>query len=66
MVEDVVQECLVKIWEQRKDLGLRHMEGYFYTMVRNKSIDELRKKTLSIVPIEDHDIQSPALKKYGV
>lgn len=58
LAEDIAQECLVKIWEQRKDLGPRPIEGYFYTMVRNKSIDALRKKTLSIVPIEDQIISS--------
>lgn len=59
LAEDIVQECLVKIWEQRKGLGDKPIEGYFYTMVRNKSIDYIRKKKLSIVPIEDQEISSP-------
>ncbi len=59
--EDVVQDCLIKLWGNRSQLKETTVAGYFAIMVRNRCIDNLRKKKPAIVelddvqlPIEDH------------
>ena len=47
--EDLVQDCLIKLWEQKDRLQAGSIEGYFATMVRNKSIDFLRKKKPKLI-----------------
>lgn len=42
--EDIVQECMMKIWDKRSELKAETSSSYFKTMVRNKSIDYLRAK----------------------
>ncbi len=43
--EDVVQEVLIKCWEVIKDSDkIDNMEAFSMTMVRNKSLDRLKKK----------------------
>jgi len=51
--EDVVQNCLIKLWENRSQLKEATVGGYFATMVRNRCIDSLRKKKPITVEIED-------------
>jgi len=59
--EDVVQDCLIKLWNNRSQLKESTIEGYFATMVRNRCIDSIRKKKPVIVElahvqlsVEDH------------
>jgi len=43
--EDVVQDCIVKLWDKRHDLKEKDtMLPYFFRMVRNKSIDVIRRR----------------------
>ena len=43
--EDVVQECVVKLWHKRDELASKdNLLYYFKRMVRNQCIDHLRKK----------------------
>jgi len=51
--EDIVQDCLIKLWEQRAGLKAGAIGGYFSTMVRNRCIDILRKKKPNIVDVDD-------------
>ena len=51
--EDIVQECMIKLWETRHKLGDQSVVGYFHTMVRNRCIDHIRKKKLHIVNWEE-------------
>lgn len=51
--EDVVQNCLIKLWDNRAQLKEGTIAGYFATMVRNRSIDSLRKKKPVLVEIDD-------------
>ncbi len=45
VAEDVVMECLMKLWDNRMALSEKgDVEAYFFRMVRNKSIDQIRKK----------------------
>ena len=46
--EDIVQEVLMKIWEQRKKMaGIQNIESWGIRMTRNLAIDKLRKKKRS-------------------
>lgn len=54
--EDLVQDCLIKLWEQKDRLKAGSIEGYFASMVRNKSIDFLRKKKPKIIATDDVQI----------
>lgn len=43
--EDVVQEVMIKCWEVIKDTDkIENMEAFSMTLVRNKSLDKLKKK----------------------
>jgi RNA polymerase sigma-70 factor (ECF subfamily) len=43
--EDIVQECMVKLWDRRQDLSKKdNLSLYFRKMVRNRSIDYLRRR----------------------
>ncbi|MCP4123015.1 MAG: RNA polymerase sigma-70 factor [Bacteroidetes bacterium] len=48
--EDIVQECMVKLWDKRNDIGEKeNLVYYFKKMVRNRSIDHLRRR----MPLDD-------------
>lgn len=43
--EDVVQDVMIKCWESIKEPGkIDNMEAFSMTLVRNKSLDKLKKK----------------------
>lgn len=42
VIEDVVQEVFVELWEGRETLELRNIEGYIYRAARNKMLNHLR------------------------
>lgn len=51
--EDLVMDCFAKLWE--KQVSLQYPETvktFLYTTVRNACIDLLRKKNISIIPVE--------------
>lgn len=42
LAADIVQECFVKLWQLRDDFMYVHqIKSFFYTSVRNKSLNEL-------------------------
>ncbi|PTN08163.1 RNA polymerase sigma factor [Mangrovibacterium marinum] len=42
--QSIVQECFVKMWENRKDAAkISNLSGYLSFMVRNRAIDHVRK-----------------------
>jgi len=47
VAEDISQECIIKLWEQRDRLVGDNVEAFYFTMVRNRSIDYIRKKKLN-------------------
>lgn len=51
--EDVVQDCLIKLWDNKNQLKEGTIGGYFATMVRNRCIDSLRKKKPVLVELDD-------------
>lgn len=43
--EDIAQECIVRLWDKRGEIGTdRPLAPYFHRMVRNRSIDMLRRR----------------------
>lgn len=45
LAKDVVQECLIKVWEKRNDLNLiQNLEAWCMQVTRNKALDKLRSK----------------------
>lgn len=55
--EDIVQEVFIKVWEDKVPFKNKDkIEGFFYTVVKNKSLDFLRSKYAKDVeayPLED-------------
>lgn len=44
LVEDVVQDCFVELWERMNDEKIvSSVKAYLYTMVRNRCLDILKK-----------------------
>ena len=43
--EDVVQEVMLKLWQQRSELdGIRNLEAWMTRLTKNKAIDRMRSK----------------------
>lgn len=41
--EDIVQEAMIKLWEQQQPLSdYRNLEAYLMTLVRNRSLDRIK------------------------
>lgn len=48
LAKDVVQECLIKVWEKRNDLKLvNNLEAWCMQVTKNKALDKLRSKHVS-------------------
>ncbi len=58
--KDIVQEVMLSAWEQIRDLGsVRNPEAWCMTLVRNKSLNLLKKKGRDYLPLVDqHELQS--------
>ena len=53
--KDLVQECFIKLWEQReKAPSILNLKNYLYRSVYNGFIDEKRKKKLHVSIEERH------------
>lgn len=58
--EDVTQDILLRVWEQRESLGeLRSLEAYVLTAVRNLALDRVAKTDNANVSLDD--VQTDAL-----
>ncbi len=45
LAKDVVQECLIKVWEKRSEVDLiQNLEAWCMQITRNKALDKLRSK----------------------
>lgn len=45
LAKDVVQECMIKVWEKRDEVKLIHnLEAWCMQVTRNKALDKLRSK----------------------
>ena len=58
--EDVTQDILLRVWEQRESLGeLRSLEAYVLTAVRNLALDRVAKTDNANVSLDD--VQTDAI-----
>ena len=65
--EEIVQECFTRLWLRRSELPpIEHPGQYLYKMVRNRTLDHLRKvsreqklidQVWSTLPQEDHSLE---------
>lgn len=45
LAKDVVQECLIKVWEKRSEVDqIQNLEAWCMQITRNKALDKLRSK----------------------
>lgn len=57
---DVVQDVMMKFWEQGANMGkINNVEAWCMTMVRNKSLDQLKRKGRQNSSIEE-EFQHPS------
>ena len=48
LAKDVVQECMIKVWEKRSEVSLvGNLEAWGMQITRNKALDKLRSKHIS-------------------
>lgn len=48
IAEDLVQDCFIKLWEKREDMGhINCLKSYLYTMVRNACLKHLERDIFS-------------------
>lgn len=53
LAEDIVVDCFVKIWENRASLNITSsLSNYLITIVKNSSVDFIRKESSLFVDIE--------------
>ena len=54
--EDVVQECFATLWEKiNSGAVMTNRKAYLYMTVRNRCLDQLRKKGLQTESLKPHD-----------
>jgi RNA polymerase sigma-70 factor (family 1) len=65
IAEDIVQDCFVKLWEKRLELGhIKTPKSYLYQVVRNSCLKHLeRSKQSSSEPEEDLSDPDPVIEK---
>lgn len=56
MAEDVVQECFATLWEKLEaGLTVANRRAYLYMTVRNRCLDQLRRKGLQTESLKPYD-----------
>ena len=54
IAEDVVQDCFIKLWEKKDELKISgNITAYLARMVRNKSLDYIKKKKLQTTELNE-------------
>jgi len=72
VVEDIVIDCFVKIWEERASFKIKSsLQNYLVTIVKNSTIDYLRKRQPQLTELENlscsiPDEEQDPLKDAGV
>ncbi len=52
--DEIVNDAFLAVWDNRHTLELgQNLKPYLYTVVRNKSLNVLKKKKIDTLPIED-------------
>lgn len=53
IIEEIVQEVFVKLWEDRKTLEITHIRTYLYTATRNRLFNYYRNQQLQDARIKE-------------
>ena len=54
--EDVVQECFATLWEKlQQGTEIANLKSYLYTAVRNRCLDQLRRKGVPTESLKPYD-----------
>jgi len=54
MVEELVSDCFIKLWENRKTIEIKtSVKHYIFLMLRNGIIDNYRKKSFRTEPLTE-------------
>ena len=57
--KDVVQDVMLKVWEQQKRVEIRNLEAWCMKLTRNHALDKLKRKGRNYLPIaEQYDLHS--------
>lgn len=56
LIEDVVQDVFVSLWEKRANVGISHIKTYLFTAVRNRMFNFLRDSKKFEVLLEEHHL----------
>ena len=63
LAEELVSDCFIKIWEQRKNIEITtSVEHYLFLMLHNEIVDYYRKKRIITEPLIN-DFTSPVSEK---
>lgn len=55
VAEDIVQNCFIKLWEKRNEIRADvSLDFYLIRMVKNKSIDYLRKNKTRVLELDEN------------
>ncbi|HZH72360.1 MAG TPA: sigma-70 family RNA polymerase sigma factor [Mariniphaga sp.] len=64
LAEELVSDCFIKLWENRKQIEIRtSLKHYLFVILHNSIIDHYRKKRILTQPFVD-DIQAPGDEKF--
>jgi RNA polymerase sigma-70 factor (ECF subfamily) len=66
--EDVAQDCIIRLWNKRAEIAQQEMLlPYFRKMIRNRSIDVIRRRKISgpSGEIEDLEYHPPDMLEYA-
>src|SRR5690554_3679532 len=64
LAEELVSDCFIKLWKNRKNIQITHsVKHYLFTMLRNSVIDNIRKKKLITEPLSEN-LQAPSNEKF--
>lgn len=53
IIEDVVQEVFIKLWESRDELEIEYIKTYLFRMARNKLLNQVRNEEHRISLLEN-------------
>jgi RNA polymerase sigma-70 factor (family 1) len=63
LAEELVSDCFIKLWENRKNLDIQSsVKHYLFIMLHNSIIDHFRKRKIITEPITD-DFRAPGNEK---
>lgn len=67
VIEDIVQDLFVSLWENRENVSIFHIKTYLFTSVRNKMLNLLRDSRKFEILLEEHhiDLNQPDEEQSG-